>query len=606
MKKGGRRKMKEKNARQTQLYNLNFSDIDEVLKTYEIIPDARKDKSKKIKKKIFWICLCLFIAGTLTAVLFFVLKNSSSNSCVVVKSGSNISITCKNTFDLPYNVDNYIVSYENNIFAFVDSNKKLYCIRLDKCKDVNDVNFVFEGVEKGISFYNQNSIVFKSNDSLYIYDFKNILKISDNVSDFFTCGSNKNLFFLTKDKKLFATNVSETNELLSNVSKIDFHSQNERMNLVVTSVKDSKECLYLCREDANAVLISDSFTEYFCGEKDEVWDNIYFFSPVQNQQTSKVKFIDKYYDFDFNMKEPVSSDYQRSFVFGLIQYVDPSQYKKAYVEYQKKLMRDKVREFEKNYLPGEDNMVNVFCFRSSSSILLKQNIKKNNVLHFRKNFNPAVLFSDEITDEITVDVDSIALQLKKDSSQEDFNKIINDKIKNATSFLLKVKSSETENDVNISDFLSYDSFEFINETQFILVKKNECFSLFKTGENSCEIIFENVKIKDIFYNTKNIIYTDDQNICYNIDLNTGEKTQPNETKVIEITKLANESFLLKCSSQNGYDYKIYSEKKLNVLVENAVDFVYLEDSNYLFIKNNEIFSRDGKLYELEKDAQIVK
>ncbi|MBQ7654178.1 MAG: hypothetical protein IJS17_03820 [Clostridia bacterium] len=595
--------MREKDSEKTHLYSQDEAVLDEALKTFEKTVTSNEHKKTFSMKKLAVVMSVIVVLAAVTAVCFLYFPHKVYPAAVVKTSDGNYALAGKELVLIGHEIEKIDLSVNHSAAAFTDKAKNLYGIKPEKYKNPADAKLIAEKFDGEFFVGNENRIVYLFDGDLFCYDFKDSTKIAQNVTEVYHAENSENIFYLTSDKKLFKTDLKTSQQLSSDVKNAEFHSDGENMNLIFLSDGG----LYFCDANAQVTLLSEKVEKWYCGESDEVWDNIYFCEDSQEKRQLNVEFSDEYAQSDSEMQEPSSSDYKKSLVFGLIQYVDPAQYKSAYVDYQKKLARDSVREYTIQF-KNSFECLDVMCFNASGIQTVKTSVFEDEILFFPKEGDPQILINDLSAQKITLETAELVSDIKQVKTQEEFDKMIFEKVKSANSSDVKIIGINYENKFTVENIAEYDNVEFSKNGEVMLLEKDSVFSLQRINENSLATIFENKKISSYFFTDNKFIFTDENDELFQVVfLNDFEVISVAEN-VEEISQFFDGFLLLKIRNDNGlFDMLIYKTGETNSLAKNCSDFYAINDSEYFYISGNNIYCCYGeKLYVQNGVVEILK
>lgn len=595
--------MKDKDNEKTHLYSQDDAALDDALKAYEkTVSLPEKKKSFSFGKLAAVLCVFVAVAAVVALAVYFVLSAKAYPGVVVRKSDGKYALAGKKLVDLNFDIEKSDSSYENSTFAFCDRQNNLYALLTDKCKSSDDVKLVKENFGGEFFAVWESRVVYLDGGKLCCYDFSDSSVILENVSRVFHCRGSQKLICLTADNKLYSSDPEASELLVSDVKRVEYHSDGKSMNLLVTSGNG----VYFCDETAQVTLLGDSSVRWICGAEDEAWDNVYFLKKSAEKRRLNIEFTDEYARSDSEMKEPVSSDFKVSLVFGLIQYVDPAEYRSAYIEYQKKLSRDNVREYVKNFKTQVD-CYDVFCINDSGIVPLKTKALEDEILFFSKSGKPQVMLGDLTATAVKPEVSELVGKMKRVSSQEDFDEMMMKIIRDKNYSSLIVSSAEGEKKLSVETALDFDSADFSRNGEAILLEKSGNFSLKKIGEASLENVFENVRSDKHFFEDNRLIFSDENGEVFCVDfLNGFEKTSV-AADVSEIERLPDGSFLLKVKTGDVFECRIYKNGETVSLAKNCVDFLLVSETEFFYVSKNAVYCNyDGKLFVHKSILEIMK
>ncbi|MBQ7654534.1 MAG: hypothetical protein IJS17_05620 [Clostridia bacterium] len=592
----------DKNNEKTHLYSQGDSMLDDALKTYEITVE-QKSKKRSFSFKKFSVVIGIFIvAAALCAAAFMIFAKKNYSGVLIKTADGKYALAGKEIVEINQSVERIKTSYENTTVAFLDKQKNLYALDTLKYSKPGDEKLVCVDFDGEFVILKNDCVVYLSNKTLYCYDFKNSTAISDNVEEIFTCEKSEKIIYLTSDKRLFSFDSQTAQSLASNVKKTEFRSNKTRMNLIFLADGG----LYLADENAQVTLMSASSTQWVSSKENEVWDNIYFYEKSSQKRQLNIEFSDELAQSDSEMKEPVSSDYKKSLVFGLIQFVDPAQYKSAYIEYQKKLSRDSVREYAKNFEKSVD-CTDIFCFGVSGISSLKSSVLPDEVLFFSKSGDPQVMLNDLSKQNVTLEISELVSEMKNVKSQEDFDRLVLQKLKEENSSSIKISGVNFEVDAEVENISEISGADFSKNGEAILLEKSGIYYLEKIKEISLETIFENLKIKDLFFEESKLIFTDENSELFCVDfLKNFEKISLSKN-VSQIQKIDGNFYLLKEDLDSSSEYKIFKDGQILSLAKNCTDFLFVDENNYFYVSQGNIYCTYGdKLFVQNGIAEIMK
>ena len=406
--------MKNNKLDKTQLYSQDGIDMDAALKSYEkTVLETDKPRKFSKKKTILIICICLFAVLVCGALSTFILFKDDFGGVIVKDVNGKYALAGIELVTIDNSVLNINTFYEKSVVVFTDSDNNLYLINTSRYKKANSLKPIAENVDGEFFALEKNCVIFKRGNTLNRYKSNKISKISDNVKDVFYCENGTCFLYLTNDNKLYKGDGKSSIQIGSGVETVDFHSDSKNMNVIF---KD-KDNISFCDKNGNVASLGNNYQKWFCGEQNEVWDNIYFLKKSDGKRSANIEFTDKFFESDSKMKEPVSSDYEKSIIFGLIQYVDPVEYKNAYNEYQKKLKRDKIRQYANN-LKNDDGCFDVVCLNEGKTQTVAEGVFENEILAFSHSGKAEVILNDLSSTTLSVEIADIASQTIKFESQE--------------------------------------------------------------------------------------------------------------------------------------------------------------------------------------------
>ena len=592
---------KGEKSEETVMYLESVPDLDEVLKVYEHTVEKVEERKANKKKNIVVFCaLIIFLFGVMIALTIIFGKNISA---VVVKNiDESFSVCSKNSFKILQKITEYKVDYNKNIFVFRSDNGNLFYLDLDNCKSNNDIKLVSEKVENDFCVLNKDIIIFKANGSLFCYYIsdKTTQKICEKINGYFLCENGKSIYYLTNDKKLFVFDLNESKEILSDVDEIKCCKNSQKLNLIITQ----KNKLFFADENGLLTKLSDNFSSYFCSDENGIFENIYFLEESSRKNIDNIIFEDKLKNADASMVKPSSSDYKKSFAFGLIKYIDPAQYKQAYIKYQEKVLRDKIREFAENY-KNSGEFYNLFCFDRKNISLIKENIKSDEVLSFSSSEKPFVFYRNIFSEKITLDISELQKEILNSTTQDEFNKIILKKFEEKNSVNCEILSNDLSIKFNIASIKDFDKIIFSKQCNLIILKKGNTFSLYKINENDVEKLMENEKNSCFILNDKYMFYIQDDSL-YSIDLTSCVKNKISEN-INEIFLQSENVIVSRKITETQNNYYILQNGQISLLCANASDIIYINDNRFSYISDGNLHSKiDSKEYVNENVVSIIK
>ena len=594
--------MKNANNDRTQLYSQNDAVLDNALKTLEITRQDNVKKNVSKSKFVAIVLACVFAVAACLTIIFFDF-NHTDNSCVVVKTNDGkFMLAGKEFISIDFSVKEIKPSYENSTVAFTDTQDTLYTFNINKFRRSSDVKKIAEKIDGDFFIFKENQIIYTTGSTLYSHNFKNSVKVSDDVSQVFHVENSDFIYYLTSDNKLVKSNLDSSEKIGENIEKLEYHREKDRMKIIFKS----SDGVFVCDESGAVAFMSKTSDEWFAGEPGEVWDNIYFSEKTDAKKQLDIVFEDKLYQSDLNMKKPVSSDYKKSIVFGLIQYIDPEEYKSAYVEYTKKLSRDSIRNYINELKKGVDCFA-VYCFGKNGIINVYNTALKDELLAFAPHGEPKVLLKNYSENRLTLDVSDLAGKIGQIKSQEDFNTLIFEKFVKKNPGSVIIKSENSEKSFKLNSDSGFDKIIFSQNGDFLMLEKDGKFALKKFGENNLDTVFENEEITEYVFVKSKLFYTDKNGELFCVDPSKSAKESvAKNTKNFEV--MLDDYLMYRVNIDDTVSTAaVIKISDLSVLVENCSDFMMISEDNYCYINNSNlcIFSY-GKSYSCPGVSQIVK
>lgn len=575
--------MKNNKLDKTQLYSQDGIDMDAALKSYEKTV-LETDKPRKFSKKetVLIICICLFavlVCGTLST---FILFKDDFGGVIVKDVNGKYALAGKKLVTIDNSVLNINTFYEKSVVVFTDSDNNLYLINTSRYKKANSLKPIAENVDGEFFALEKNCVIFKRGSTLNRYKSNKISKISDNVKDVFYCENGSCFLYLTNDNKLYKGGEKSSIQIGSAVETVDFHSDSKNMNVIF---KD-KDSISFCDENGNVTSLGNNYQKWFCGEQNEVWDNIYFLKKSDGKRSANIEFTDKFFESDSKMKEPVSSDYEKSIIFGLIQYVDPVEYKNAYIEYQKKLKRDKIRQYANN-LKNDDGCFDVVCLNEGKMQTVAEGVFENELLAFSHYGKAEVIINDLSSTTLSVEIADIASQAIRFESQEQFDEFI---LKNASSSQCIIKTADSENSFKLDELTRSDDLFFSENCEAVLVKNQDMFALKRIEANGVKILFENEKISSYFFKEDKFFFTNETGEFFCVDFLNDNKT----LIATDVTKIENVfGKFISYTTTTGVEHNMKTvcrTSDLSPVIKDCADFLIISDDFYCYVFGDDYIS----------------
>ena len=443
--------MKENKTDKTVSYDPS-ADLDGILATYEktsteepsdISHDEKKEEKspepakKKRALNIFIIILCsLVAAGLIVLCLFYfgIIDFKKDYGVAVRRTDGTVFLCSSGEPETDHTVVTHKLSENGELLAYTDNAEHLYYLKTRRFSRKKST-LISDSVENEYHIFADRFVIFKNDNNYYYFDTEKDEKklLAEGVSNVLIPHTGSCFFFVKDKKEIYLFSADNGSSLLcKNASFFELYDDSVKTPMLIYGEKiGENKKIYCCDGEGKSFTLCDGATDYYCGEKDKVWDNFYYFKKGKSSVSIDITFSDEYADTDAAMKEPKESDYQKSIMFGLINYTEGERYKKAYIEYQEKLARDKVREFAKNYVSGKTSgeCADVYAFSSGGSIKVGENIEKINILAYCPGGSPKIIFRKTNTVvSANLEIADIAKEIGNGDSQEDFNAFVDSKL----------------------------------------------------------------------------------------------------------------------------------------------------------------------------------
>ena len=290
----------------------------------------------------------------------------------------------------------------------------------------SDVVIIDEGVTEFKVDSSGKFVVYKKGEELFFSDTKEFYFVSEDVCEYYLSNNNQAIVYFKDNGTSMYTCLTEKGEkpvlvdtqITKVVSPKNTHSG-------IYYIKDSK--LYLKEENASSRIVADDVIDAIL-----LGNSLYYTTEEIYERRLGEFFIDDVQKDDEMILLPDGNDYIRE-VDGL-SFFDEEAFKEASVDYEKKLLRDEIRDYFRDtpkeskgyslymYSEGDESRVDInlltpmLSYNSSKNIML---YKKYDMLSLEKmnlseveSLDTAIEFADSLMEE-TPDVDMYLVKERK-------------------------------------------------------------------------------------------------------------------------------------------------------------------------------------------------
>ncbi|MBQ2775138.1 MAG: hypothetical protein IJF40_04545 [Clostridia bacterium] len=442
--------------------------------------------------------IVLFVVAAVVALLFFFGNDNgmpADGQAIVYKKGDGVYLSAAGEkVKITMGDDSSVLITEDNRFliyttpsAKVSKKYDIYACDVSNASKVKKGPVLIDyGVE--LSFkYSSGVVYYSKQDSnnlaitTYLYNLSNGRKtdIDFGINNIFVPSQGETIFYTKKfvDSEAlysFSPNIGNK-ELVKTVADVHFYDDGENAELLFEtgSYNEGESELYRVIPGENPVQIATMvsgvlYDEYVAG------GNLYYFTKKDTPTDWRGIIEDDAEESDSILKEPNKSDY--TFIFGI-----SIQYRLDMEKYQKKQLRDAIREYLNTEVAEEkfSETYNLYVRNNNVSKKIADGVEIENVFAVSKTGMPRIVFtstqiiqSDMSISELSESVDDNSF----DSVKPTVDKLISECIKK-TGFLYA--------DVNRRDpveLLSYDN----KKAEFVLTDSKDAFFV-KVFEDSNDV-----------------------------------------------------------------------------------------------------------------------
>lgn len=381
----------------------------------------------------------------------------------------------------------------------------------------NKGSVIVSGTDENWSCTNDGAYVFYVNSAngstkCYAYDTKTkkTLLISSGVEEIYTPPVGDIVYYtrsISGKEELYRTAIGGEPEFISEISAVRAFKNEEKSEIFFT-VKDASVqndiaySLYKITAGNTAEKISDGVSEVYLDDY-EIGGNLYYFVKNTAKLNWKDFVTDPYDEYDALLQKPDKGDYlvTKGFIFKTTK-VDESAYNNALGTYQKKLVRDDIREalnkLDLGLAVSAEYKVRVYD--GSASREIANGVKLENLLAFAKTGAPRVIFNKtEIDASKRTDMDKLYSIAAKDGTENAIDYVINSLGKKyETTSGCKYARYDGSKVLEYDFAPGYD----VSKATFLFASRDAVFAAVKAEDTSFDLLFSTISDKAITESAK--------------------------------------------------------------------------------------------------------
>lgn len=592
--------------------------------------DAKKGKKRFKKSKLIRVAvvaLLVFAVALGAYCAFFRFDKLSHTAEAIYQKSSAVNIVLENGKTIELDSVNQIKLSDDGktVVYSQDTSSKTgkYDIRvidLTRRSSVqNKGSVIAGGIDENWSCTNDGAYVFyvsseDSSSKCYSYDTKTkkTLLISSGIEEIYAPPIGSVVYYtrsISGKEELYRTAIGEEPEFISDVSAVRAFKDEEKLEIFFT-VKDASAqddiaySLYKITADNTAQKISDGVSEVYLDDY-EIGGNLYYFVKSASKLNWKDFVSDPYEEYDSMLQKPDKGDYlvTKGFIFKSTK-VDEAAYNDALGTYQKKLVRDDIREalnkLDLGLAVSAEYKVRVYD--GSASREIANGVKLENLLAFAQTGAPRVIFNKtEIDSSKRTDMDKLYSIAAKDGTE------------NAIDYVTGLLGKEYETTSGCK-YAKYDGNKVLeydfspgydaSKATFLFASKEAVFAAVKSDETSFDLLFSTVSDKAITSSSKiassvTSFEADGESLFYTVKSENGNDLYicGKDGKSQTVCKNCAQYFIIDSGnviafkysekSQNGSgDVLLYSNGKAEAVDENAdLKHFVCKGNNFSYITN---------------------
>lgn len=490
--------------------------------------DTKKSK-KQIKKikvlrvAVIALLICAVCFGAYASVFYLDKRSHTAeavyqkNSLVTVMLENSKTIELENVKQIKLSKDGKTIVYSQDTSSKTGK-YDIRVINLEKNSSIqNKGSIIVSGTDEDWTCSNDGAYVFyvknqSDSSKCYVYDtkIKKTSLISSSTDEVFTPPTGDIVYYtrsVSGKSELYRTQVGSDPEFISEISAVKSFKNEEKLEIFFTvkdtSVEtDTAYSLYKIIGGNGAQKISDGVSEVYLDDY-EIGGNLYYFVKNTAKLNWKDFISDPYDEYDSMIQKPDKGDYlvTRGFIFKSTK-VDETAYNNALNAYQKKLVRDDIRQALNKLDLGLAVLAEykIRVYDGSASKEIANGVKLENLLSFAKTGAPRVIFNKtEIDASKRTDIDTLYSIAAKDGTE------------NAIDYVIKSLGKDYET-INGSKYAWFDGnkvleYDFapgynINRATFLFAGRETLFAAIKTDSTGFDIYASNISDKAITQSKK--------------------------------------------------------------------------------------------------------
>lgn len=447
--------------------------------------------------------------------------------------------------------------------------------------------------------------------------------VADSVEEFFAPSTGNVMYFTRRSGNIYSLHRAKYGEKSENVASgiqhVKFVSNRDSFEVVYTQAtgKDKEMNIYCVTGLETPVTVCKDVSEvylddYVCG------GNLYYFTKNQSNVNWQDFIEDEDSESDKKLTRPVEGDYmvEKGFIFK--RYVlDTTKYNAAVRRYEKKELRDRIREELNKIDLGLTVKEEYTCFAYSDSVSRKlaSGVTLENIISFAKTGDPRIIFRKSVIGVgSNITMDSLT-EVAEESSVEKAM----DYVRNAVRSSYEVSDSCFCSRFDGSSINEYEIKDFdLDKTEFLFADNGTVY-----GVSDGDLYYSDVAESEM--SKRKLIDSDISDYTVNGETVYFEKTESgDERRLYSFTPdkgrkeicgniysyfAVNNKFVIVLTRQNGtddlmgvgvYDGERYAEIDSNLNLNN---FVY-NGTSFAYVKNFK--SGSGELYIYSPNGGAVK
>ena len=403
-----------------------------------------KRRFKKSTVAVAAAIIILFVAAAVTALIFFVGSRNTpaaDGQAVVYKksdgvylsaSGETVKITLSDDSDVLITSDNKFLIYTTSS-AKVSKKYDIYACEISSSSGVKKGPALLDyGVEKSFD-YNANKLYYSKQNTenlavtTYLYNLNSGKKtdIDFALDDIFIPSQGDTIFYTKKfvdSKALYSySSQSGSREIIKPVADVHFYDDETSSELLFEtgSYNEGESELYRVIPGENPVQIatmvsSVMYDNYTPG------GNLYYFTKKETPADWRGIIEDDMEESDSLFAEPDKKDY--TFIFGI-----SIQYRLDMERYQKKLMRDSIREYLDNEVSEDvfSESYNLYVINDAVTQKIAEGVEEKNVFAVALKGEPRVIFTSTKISSSSVKMSDLS-EMLDNSNIDDIKKYIDE------------------------------------------------------------------------------------------------------------------------------------------------------------------------------------
>lgn len=474
-----------------------------------------ENKKKRLKKRIIKICslalvIIAVLVGAYAAIAHF--NDYSHGAVAIYRKGTDCeiildndrTITLENVADARLSGDGKRVVYSQDTSSKTGA-YDLMIIELTKRRSVKSKGtMAVSGIETSwTTDENCNYIYFSKTEEnsqkyfAYSPDKKETYSVAYAASEVFFPPTGDVVYFTKNDDdktQLYKIKIGEKAEIVENISDVRCFTSNQVQEIFYTVETDGEKYdLYKITSGGAPVKIASSISEVYLDDY-EVGGNLYYFEKLSSYFNWNNFVTDRYSEADSVMKKPDKGDFLKSKGFILKStYVDENAYNKAMQEYNKKVLRDKIREKlgEIDYGVSVTKEYKIKVYDGERSKELATGVKMDNLLAYAVSGAPRIIYKNAGIESAQKTDMSTLFKIANQNGVDAAVDYVVDKLKKG----YEISNGYMYSYYNGNNVIEYDfSPEYnIGDATFCIGEKDSIFAAVKTDELHYKLYCSQVK-----------------------------------------------------------------------------------------------------------------